>query len=273
MLQIKKLLAALPTDDPVLNEKRQQLDRIIQECLGLTVETTIPNAEVVPGEPLKMHLAATVRSDVVPVRWVAARFPSIKTKFSIGTDLAAFQSVSQDAAETLPANTQVSQPYWLREQSDAGMFRVADPQLIGRPENPPVFPIEQVFEVGGQTVIVPDQPAQLTADRSKDEARELTVISPVSLKLGSEVSLFAPGAARPVEVEVTAARPDTAGTLRLNAPSGWKVAPATQSFQLGECRGSSEVDVHRHRTGATNDRRTSPPRRKSAAGFTTTNAW
>jgi LmbE family N-acetylglucosaminyl deacetylase len=233
LLQIKKLLAALSGDDPVLNEKRQKLDQIIQECLGLTVETTIPQAEVVPGEPLKMHLAATVRSDIVPVRWVAARFPSIRAKLSIGADLAAFQSASRDAGETLPADAQVSQPYWLREESDAGMFRVADPQLIGRPENPPVFPIEQIFEVGGQAVIVPDQPVQLTADRAKGETRDLTVISPVTLKLGSEVSLFAPGATRLVAVEVTAARPNTAGTLRLNAPAGWKVAPATQSFSLG----------------------------------------
>ena len=231
LLQIKKLLAALP-DDPVLDEKRQQLDRIIQECLGLTVETTIANAEVVPGEPLKMHLAATVRSDIVPVRWVAAQFPSIKAKLSIGAEMAALQSVSRDAGETLSADTQVSQPYWLREQSDAGMFHMADPQLIGLPENPPVFPVEQVFEVGGQIVIVPDQPVQNTADRSKNETRDLTVISPVSLKLGSEVSLFAPDATRPVEVEVTAARPGAAGTLRLNAPTGWKVAPATQSFSL-----------------------------------------
>jgi len=234
LLQIKKLLAALPTDDPVLNEKRQQLDHIIQECLGLTVETTIPDAEVVPGEPLKMHLAATVRSDIVPVRWVAARFPSIRSKFSIGTDLAAYQSVSQDAEETLPANTEVNQPYWLREEREAGMFKVADPQLIGRPENPSVFPIEQVFEVGGQTVIVPDRPVQLTADRAKDETRDLTVISPVSLKLGSEVALFAPSATKPVTVEVTAARPNTAGTLRLNTPSGWTVAPATQMFNLAD---------------------------------------
>jgi LmbE family N-acetylglucosaminyl deacetylase len=232
LLQIKKILAALPTDDPVLNEKRQQLDRIIQECLGLTVETTIPDAEVVPGEPLKMHLAATVRSDIVPVRWVAARFPSIRSKLSIGTDLAAYQSVSQDTVETLPAKTPVSQPYWLREEREAGMFVVDDPQLIGRPENPPVFPVEQVFEVGGQTVIIADQPVHLTADRSEDETRDLTVISPVSLKLGSDVELFSPGATRPVEVEVTAARPGTAGTLRLNAPSGWKIAPETQSFSL-----------------------------------------
>ena len=40
------------------------------------------------------------------------------------------------------------------------MFRVDDPSLIGRPENPPAFPIEQVFEVGGQTLVVPDEPVQ-----------------------------------------------------------------------------------------------------------------
>ena len=56
LLEIKKRLAALADADPVVDEKRGQLDHIIQECLGLTVETTIPDAEVVPGEPLKMHL-------------------------------------------------------------------------------------------------------------------------------------------------------------------------------------------------------------------------
>ena len=232
LLQIKKLLAPLATDDPVVNEKRQKLDHIIQECLGLTVDTEIPNAEVVPGEPLKMHMAATVRSDIVPVRWVEARFPSIKTKLSIGTDLTALQSVSHDTVETLPTDAPVSQPYWLRQEHTSGMFVVDDPNLIGRPENPPVFPVEQVFEVGGQTLIVPEQPIQITAERAEGESRNLTVISPVSLKLGSDVALFAPGATRSVAVEVTAARPDTAGTLRLNAPAGWKVSPATQSFSL-----------------------------------------
>ena len=69
--------------------------------------------------------------------------------------------------------------------------------------------MEQIFDVGGQTLIVPDQPVQTTANRVEGETRDLDVISPVSLKLGSEVSLFAPRAKRPITVEVTAARPDT----------------------------------------------------------------
>jgi LmbE family N-acetylglucosaminyl deacetylase len=232
LLKIKKRLAGLGTDDPVVNEKRQLLDRIIQECLGLAVVTTISQAEVVPGETLKLHLSATIQSSAVPVRWVAARYPSIQAKYVVNADLSTNAPLNRDSVETLPANTPVSQPYWLREPRSAGMFRVDDPSLIGRPENPPVFPIEQIFSIDGQTLIVPDEPVQLTANRAKGETRQLEVVSPVTLSQASEVELFAPGATRPMSVTVTATRPDVSGSLRLNAPSGWPVSPATQSFHL-----------------------------------------
>ncbi|HTR40422.1 MAG TPA: PIG-L family deacetylase [Pseudomonadales bacterium] len=232
LLKIKKLLAGLAKDDPIVDEKRQQLDRIIQDCLGLSVETTIPQAEVVPGETLNLRLNAAIKANIVPVRWVAARYPSIKAKLAVEANLSPNTPVSRDSVETLPANTPISQPYWLREPQSPGMFRVADPGLIGRPENPPVFPIEQVFNVDGQTLIVPDQPVQLNADRAKGEPSQLEVISPVTLSQASDVELFAPDAKRPMTVTVTAARPEVSGTLRLSAPSSWQVSPATQSFHL-----------------------------------------
>jgi hypothetical protein len=40
---------------------------------------------------------------------------------------------------------------------------------------------------------------------------------------------------------VTAARPETTGTLRLNAPAGWKVAPATQSFSLANAEDQAKL--------------------------------
>ena len=54
--------ASLPAD-PVVAEKRRQLDRAIQGCLGLVVETTVPHAEVVPGEVLHLRHAATVAAE------------------------------------------------------------------------------------------------------------------------------------------------------------------------------------------------------------------
>ena len=54
----------------------------------------------------------------------------------------------------------------------------------------------------------------------------------MSLRFLSDVRLFAPGSERPVEVEVTAARDGAAGTLDLEAPAGWRVAPESQPFRL-----------------------------------------
>ena len=68
------------------------------------------------------------------------------------------------------------------------------PKLIGQPENPPAFPVEYVFEVGDQTLVVPDEPVEAGTESGKFEARRtLKVIPPVSLHCAADVALFAPG--------------------------------------------------------------------------------
>ena len=74
LLKLRTKLATLPANDPVIKEKRAELDRILQACLGLTVETTIAQSDVVPGEQMQLHHAATIHSNI-PVRWLAVRYP------------------------------------------------------------------------------------------------------------------------------------------------------------------------------------------------------
>jgi hypothetical protein len=121
------------------------------------------------------------------------------------------------------------------------MFRVSDAQLIGRPENPPTFPIEYVFDVGGQTLVINDEPVQLTGLGGVQARRKLDVIAPVALSFPAEVRLFAPGSSRKVEVTVKTLRAGSTGTVQLNVPAGWKFAPATQSFRLPSLNDSVRV--------------------------------
>jgi LmbE family N-acetylglucosaminyl deacetylase len=215
----------------LLEEKRRQLDRILQACLGLSVETTVAPAEAVPGEILKLRHTASVQA-AVPVRWAAVRFPSVSDGLKKTIELTPNQPVIRESTEILPAATPLSQPYWLRLERTTGMFRVEDPTLIGRPENPPAFPIEQVFEVGGQTLVIPDEPVPALADATKATTRRpFQVVAPISLRFGSEVGLFAPGATRPVEVEVTAVRTNSTGTLQLQAPAGWRATPESRPWR------------------------------------------
>jgi LmbE family N-acetylglucosaminyl deacetylase len=229
LLAIRSRVSVLPAD-PVVSDKHQQLDRIIQACIGLEVGTVVDRPEAVPGETLKMRHTAIVRSRI-PVRWTAVRYPSIQRTVTQVLELRGNRPVVRDATPILPTTTPPSQPYWLRKEGTAGLFHVDDLSLIGRPENPPAFPIEYVFEVGRQPLVISGEPT--AADPANASMRRrLDVIPPVSLRFASGVQLWAPGAARPVTVELTAARVRAAGTVQLHAPTGWRVSPTSQPFRL-----------------------------------------
>jgi LmbE family N-acetylglucosaminyl deacetylase len=230
LLAVRRRLAALPAD-LIVSDKREQLDRIIQACLGLKVDTVLDRPEVVPGETLKLRHTAVVRSRI-PVRWTAVRYPSAHRAINKAVELRPNQPVVRETSQVVPATTPPSQPYWLRTEGSAGLFDVDDPSLIGRAENPATFPLEYVFDVGGQTLVIAGEPMSAADPADPGLRRRLEVIAPVSLRFIAGVRLFAPGAARPVTVELTAARARASGTVQLDAPAGWTVTPASQPFRL-----------------------------------------
>lgn len=229
LLALRAKLAGLAPGDPVVDDKRHQLDRILQACLGLSVVTTAPAAEVVPGEKLTLTTTVSVRAKI-PVRWMGTHvsYPGG------GLSVDGFESSRTTAEFTLevPATAPISHPYWLREEPTAGMFRVADAKLIGQPENPPPFTVDCTFDVGDQKLVVTSEP--LAPTNPGKPGRRLAVISPVSLRFASDVALFTPKATKTVEVEVTAARAGERGSLRLDVPAGWSVSPASRPFALAQ---------------------------------------
>jgi len=253
LLKIHHILDGLPAD-PVLDDKRLQLGHLLQECLGLSVETTIPQAEVVPGETLQMQHSVTINSNLPVVSWLGVRYPGMngllrkEMVMDISGNHHQFQFngtnriIHYNATRQLPAQAPLTVPYWLREEGTTGRFRVDDASLIGRPENPPVFPLEQVFVVDGEEFTIPDEPVQVIHDPAKGEIRHaLWVIPPVSLKFVDNVELFPPGAPRAAVVEVTAARDNVKGTLRLEALAGWGVSPPSQPFSIGKSGGAARL--------------------------------
>jgi LmbE family N-acetylglucosaminyl deacetylase len=236
LLELRKRVAALPTD-PVVADKRRQLDHVLQGCLGLTVESVPAVAEVAPGETLAIRAQTKVRSSV-PVRWVAVSVPGL-ADVKRPASLQPGEAVARDLSFIVPKATPLTQPYWLREEPTTGMFRVAETKLIGRPENPPAFTVDYEFEVGGQTLVVADD-LMAPADGGKP-ARPVAVISPVSMRFESGVALFAPGGAKLIQVDVTAARADAVGILHLEAPGGWTVSPVSQAFKIARAGESTKA--------------------------------
>ncbi|HVS73165.1 MAG TPA: PIG-L family deacetylase [Phycisphaerae bacterium] len=239
LLDIRKKLAALPDpNDPRLAAKRDQLDHLLAETLGLRV-TTLGPATATPGDTLHLTCTAALSANF-PIQWLDVSLPGIDNPATIPpTDLHPDQTVSRPLIARLSTAARPSQPYWLREESLTGLFQVEpqDQHLIGRPENPPAFPIIYTFSIGGQTLRIQDQPVQLPTASSDSRTtspfpRQLEILAPVSLAYPFDVTLLSPGQSKPVSVQVTANTDSVAGALHLDAPQGWKVSPASQSFTL-----------------------------------------
>jgi LmbE family N-acetylglucosaminyl deacetylase len=93
LLALRSRLASLAAD-PLVDDKRRQLDRLLAACLGLAVETSVAQVEAVPGEMLSLSHTAKVRSSI-PVRWKEVRYPENGGKMSVAVNLQTDQPVSQ----------------------------------------------------------------------------------------------------------------------------------------------------------------------------------
>lgn len=249
LLALRKEMSALSGGmgqtevDPLLQEKRADLDIILQQCLGLEVVTSIPHHETVPGETLEMQHTARLTSPLpagLTVKWKTVKYPLLKKEIKRGDVLKAGADSSFASKETLPASTPVSQPYWLTKEDKVGLFQVDDAKLIGTAENAPAFPIEDTFEINGQELVVKSEPLQITTTGSSHGSRKLDVIPPVSVRFKSGVNIFAPGVSRTENVEIIASREHTKGKLKLNAPANWKIEPKEVHFDLAKAGDRTE---------------------------------
>lgn len=217
-----------------LDEKLQQLDRMIAAGLGLHVQAVAEKAECVPGETVALKLRALQRAAAsgVTLRWIRSELPG-GIRVEVGKELKPNRPSDAASEFKLPLDTPLSTPYWLREAGTTGMFRVDDPALIGRPENPPLIPVVHVIEIGGQVLRFADQAVEVIEDPIHGEIRQpLVAIPPVTLHFSQELELFAPGDSRAVAVELSANRGPLEGRLSLEVPAGWSVTPATHPFRL-----------------------------------------
>ncbi len=225
LLEIRAKLAVLK-GDPVLAEKRAQLDRILRACLGLRVETTVAHAEVVPGEKITLRETVSVKSSV-PVRWV-----SLSVNSPAGISISDRDgSLTGESVIELPVKAAPSQPYWISERSTPGMFRVARESLVGRPLNQPAISLSYTLSIGGQLLTIDDEPVELISGApTAQQRRPLVIVPPVALSFAAESSPFVPGSTKTILLDVKPARTPTSGTARLIVPAGWTVTPASRPF-------------------------------------------
>jgi LmbE family N-acetylglucosaminyl deacetylase len=247
LAKIRPKIAAIVTStrDPIARRKLGELDELIAQCAGLSLEAQADKFSVTPGANLKVNFTVILRGPA------AATLTGIQLRGMAeapAVDLAPAVLVNNTPSQysstfKIPANQPYSGPYWLNAPKDGAMYSVANPREIGNADNSPA--LEAIFRlrVGGEDVEFIRPVQHRFTDRVYGElVRPLAIVPPVAVALAEKSVVFADGKAHKVEVSVRSNSGKPSGDVRLEVPAGWKVEPASQHFALSFTDEQTMVD-------------------------------
>lgn len=231
LLKVRTAINALPSS--VWKERKtNDINQLIQDCLGLYVDAKADVFWSSPGEKIKMSFEVINRSNAA-VNFTQISSRNLSYDSSLNLELKNNVLLTFKSERRLNDNLNYSDPYWLRQPHTQGLFTVPDPSLIGSPENQPAVSFDFTFALGNEKLVVQVPLINKVTDPVKGEvSRPFEIVPPVFVNLNKSVYLFSDQTPRDVQVVVKSAKDNCSGRLELKLPAGWKSDPASHSFDV-----------------------------------------
>lgn len=239
----------------IANERRDA-EEALALASGLVLDAVASDARIVPGQDFTLELslwnggreAVTVDSlvPVLPEGWTAERADS-SSAASVGPGALLVRRFRV----RLPPGARTTEPYFLREsRGGAAVYRWPEDRSVrGLPFEPAPVRAAARVRVAGASLPLETEATFAEVDLRQGELRRPVLVVPgVSVIVEPRVVLHPADAGRPLRLRVRLASEDPGGvegTLRFQAPAGWRVEPAELPLKLGDGeRREVEVAVH-----------------------------
>ena len=212
--------------------KRGELVDLIRDCAGIHIEAFAENYAAVPGETVNISVNLIQRTGKA-LSLEALVFPSLRQRFDVKQDVSdnVIQIIRQSIA--LPADYPISQPYWLRQPEEKGLFTVEDQTEIGHPENLPTLPVETEVTILGRKITFTMPVRYRWVERAEGEKqRPFEVRPPVTADFTRRTAVFEGSEEKEVVVILKNHAASGKGTVSLTAPSDWTVTPQSIPFEF-----------------------------------------
>ncbi len=215
-----------------INVKKQELLNIIKSCAGLWLEATAHDYSASPGDEINIKTTVVNRSDI-PFSIERINFPTLGIDISSGNKLNNNEPSTIEEKILLPIEYQISQPYWLKEKSTAGLFKVDDIKMIGLAENPPAVPVKIILNYEGRKLEYTIPLVYKWNDRVEGEqTRPFEVRPPVVANIADNVSIFSNDEQKEIQIKLKANSNNIKGVVKFKSNDGWIISPSEIQFEL-----------------------------------------
>jgi LmbE family N-acetylglucosaminyl deacetylase len=231
LFQIQKEISKL--EDSVWKvRKLKEVNQLIQDCLGLFIEVTSPVYNVSPSLKFKPSIEIINRAEA---NITLEKIESPEMKWDTITNAALKNNIPLllKATTTVSPQAEYSDPYWLKEPHNQGLFTVKDQTKIGLPQNPPAINFSFFIKIGEEKITIQRPLIYKWVDPVKGELwRPLEIVPPVFINLSEKVIIFNNDQPKIVSVRVQSAQDSIKGNLTLTLPAGWRSEPTNIPFEF-----------------------------------------
>ncbi len=129
------------------NKKMAETQQLIEQCSGLFLDATTAGQFVVQADSVRINFSFNNRlgTDAVLQKVQVDNFDS-----SFSKTLERNRNFNFSKTFFVPADKNITQPYWLANKMEEGYFNVTDQQLIGQPDVDPSFQASIQINIYGE---------------------------------------------------------------------------------------------------------------------------
>lgn len=243
LVKIYQELGKLDARNMYVQQKKAEVEVLLQNCLGLWFETNPVDYAVAQGD------RATVRVNVVkranyPMKLTRMQFWGAEKDTTLTLDLKNNELSNFTFSTVVPKTTKISQPYWLEKPIKNGAFQIDDQSKLSTPENIPSLQTSFTFLIDDQSLTFTKPWVYKSTDPVDGEVyRPYEVRPEVTANVNEKVYVFADNQPKMVDILVKAHRANVKGTVTFEVPAGWRVEPAEIPFELLEKYQEKTVSV------------------------------
>ncbi len=245
MVAIYKHIQGLDESNADLNywkkQKLKEAETLLLSCSGLWTEATAADYIGIPGQDVTVSAQILNRNTNV-VKLTGITYLQSDTTATL--TLKPNELYTFKRKEKLSASSSFSNPYWLNEKHEIGIYKVASPLLIGKPENDAAVKI--VFSVSILDLNLKIERALVYkfTDPVKGEIyRPFEILPPATVNIPEKVFVFTDAGPRTISLTVKANAANTNGTLNVKGSGGWSISIKNPEFKLANKGDEAIIEV------------------------------
>ncbi|MGL4630345.1 MAG: PIG-L family deacetylase [Leadbetterella sp.] len=222
-------------DNHFKENKLNECLNLILACSGIYLEAFSQQYYTTPGDVSKVFFTAVNRSNnKITLHKVSMRgqgsADSLYSKV-----LENNKAFDKYVDVKMNPDALISQPYWMINESQNGIYTIDNEDLNGLPMAPSALNASFEFSINGTKLIYSHPVRYKYTEPSRGEIyKYFEVRPPFMANLDQKVYLFSDSQAKKVKVAVRCVNPDTLASVSLQVPNGWIYSPTSIPLRFTE---------------------------------------